>query len=157
VLQLLQRFALRREMPPPRPVLSVPPARSPLGGLHAPEGSSAAPARLRARPSSSTGEVLHRHLRPHLRPHLRRVGLPSPPSIGTHSGGIPPSTAVAASGPSPATTTAASGFSPAVTTVALGVSPTDAPDALGLSPASPAAGPTRSSTPSSGRGPSRCC
>jgi hypothetical protein len=138
VLQLLQRFALRREMPPPRPVLSVSPARSPRGGLHTPEGSSAAAARLRAHPSSPTGGGSPPPPPPLPPPPQRRAAQPPPPA----SASLGPATA---------------GFPLAVAAAASGFSPADAPDASGISHASPTAGPSRSSSPSSGWGPSRCC
>jgi hypothetical protein len=95
------------------------------------------------------------------RRHLCRVGLPSLRPrllfVRTRSGAIPPSTTIAASGPSPAAATTTLGFSPTAAATTSGFSPADTPATSGLSPASPAAGPNRSSTPSSRWAPSRCC
>jgi hypothetical protein len=139
VLQLLQRFALRCEMPPPHPVLSVSPARSPRRGLHALEGSSAVATRVRARPSSPAGGWFAAATATSA-PASAASGCPAAApafaSLGPAVAGFPLSAAAAALGFSTTAAAAASGFSPA-----------DEPDASGLSHAAPAAGPSRSSSP----------
>jgi hypothetical protein len=150
VLQLLQRFALCCEMPPPRPVLSVSPARSPRGGLHAPEGSlRRLPGYVPVPPRPRGGgggwfAVATATSAPASTALGCPAAAPASASLGPAAAGFPLSTAAAVSGLSPTTAATASGFSPA-----------DAPDVSSLSHASPAAGPSCSSS-SSGLCPSRC-
>jgi hypothetical protein len=101
-------------MPPPRPVLSVPPAWSPRGGLNALEGSSTAAAQIRACPSSTARGWFA--AAPTSASTSAASGClataPTSASLGPAGVGFPPSAASAASGPSPAAAPTASGFSP---------------------------------------------